>query len=93
MGGKRANQSHKSLMRQNVNKTILLLYFFRWYRARVQGTRPGNEYDVFYVDYGDREWITGNRVKPPWREILQLPLQAIECSLGNVVPLGKTRQE
>ena len=53
------------------------------------GSRPDDEYDVFYVDFGDREWVTGDRIVPAWSSILQLPLQAIECSLSNVQPLGK----
>ena len=53
------------------------------------GSRPDNEYDVFYVDFGDQEWVTGDRILPAWGSILQLPLQAIECSLVNVQPLGK----
>ncbi|KAL9974651.1 hypothetical protein ACROYT_G011712 [Oculina patagonica] len=57
-----------------------------WYRARVLGSRPDNEYDVFYVDFGDREWVTADRIVPAWTSILQLPLQAIECSLVNVDP-------
>ena len=53
------------------------------------GSRPEDEYDVFYVDFGDREWVTADRIVPAWKSILQLPLQAIECSLVNVDPLGK----
>lgn len=60
----------------------------QWYRARVMGSRPDDEYDVYYVDFGDREWVTGDRIVPAWNSILQLPLQAIECSLINVQPLG-----
>ena len=61
----------------------------RWYRARVMGSRPDDEYDVFYVDFGDREWVTRDRIVPAWSGILQLPLQAIECSLVNVQPIGE----
>ena len=53
------------------------------------GSRPGDEYDVFYVDFGDREWVTRDRIVPAWSGILQLPLQAIECSLVNVQPIGE----
>ena len=57
------------------------------------GSRPENEYDVFYVDFGDREWISADRIVPAWKSILQLPLQAIECSLVNVAPLGKCTKD
>lgn len=53
------------------------------------GSRPDNEYDVFFVDFGDQEWVTADRIVPAWSSILQLPLQAIECSLVNVQPVGK----
>lgn len=56
------------------------------------GSRPENEYDVFYVDFGDREWVTADRIVPAWKSILQLPLQAIECSLVNVDPRGKSKE-
>ncbi|KAJ7374524.1 hypothetical protein OS493_004862 [Desmophyllum pertusum] len=67
--------------------TIGSLCVAQWYRARVLGSRPENEYDVFYVDFGDREWVTADRIVPGWRSILQLPLQAIECSLVNMDPV------
>ena len=41
------------------------------------------------MDFGDREWVTSDRIVPAWNSILQLPLQAIECSLVNVGALGK----
>ena len=44
---------------------------------------------MFYVDFGDREWVTADRIVPAWNGILQLPLQAVECSLVRVEPLGK----
>ena len=44
---------------------------------------------MFYVDVGDREWVTADRIVPAWNGILQLPLQAVECSLVRVEPLGK----
>ena len=53
------------------------------------GSRPDNEYDVFFVDFGDQEWVTGDKIAPAWSSILQLPLQAVECSLVDVQPFGK----
>ena len=41
------------------------------------------------MDFGDREWVTADRIVPAWNDILQLPLQAVECSLVHVEPLGK----
>lgn len=59
-----------------------------WYRGLVMGSRPGNEYDVFFVDFGDQEWVTGDKIISAWSSILQIPLQAVECSLGNVQASG-----
>lgn len=53
------------------------------------GSRPDDEYDVFYVDFGYREWVTRDRIVQAWSGILQLPLQAIECALVNVQPIGE----
>ena len=53
------------------------------------GSRPDDEYDVFFVDFGDQEWVTGDKIAPAWSSILQLPLQAVECSLVDVQPFGK----
>ncbi len=44
----------------------------RWYRAKILSIRPDREYDVFFVDYGDREWITQDRVAPMRPEYLQV---------------------
>lgn len=51
---------------------ITFFFFSRWYRAKIFSIRPGGEYDVFYVDYGDREWITKDRIMPAWSDILQV---------------------
>ena len=74
---------------ENLISNFFSLCKNRWYRARVMGSRPDDEYDVFYVDFGDREWVTRDRIVPAWSGILQLPLQAIECSLVNVQPIGE----
>lgn len=60
----------------------------KWYRGLVMGSRPDDEYDVFFVDFGDQEWVTGDKIAPAWSGILQLPLQAVECSLVDVQPFG-----
>ena len=48
------------------------VFLSRWYRAKIFSIRPEREYDVFYVDYGDREWVTEDRVRPAWTDILQV---------------------
>ncbi|XP_065064666.1 putative ATP-dependent RNA helicase TDRD12 [Rhopilema esculentum] len=60
----------------------------KWYRARVLEINEDNEYHVFYVDHGDREWIPSSRLWKAWPEILELPFQAVECSLVQISPKG-----
>jgi hypothetical protein len=44
----------------------------RWYRAKILSIGPEGEYDVFFVDYGDRQWITRDRIAPIRPEYLQV---------------------
>ena len=42
---------------------------------------------VFYVDYGNSEWVPSSDVHDIQQEFLHLPLQAIECRLAGARPL------
>ena len=42
---------------------------------------------VFYVDYGNAEWLPKCDVRTPKPEFLHLPFQAIECHLYGVTPI------
>lgn len=53
-----------------------------WYRAMVS-TVHGNSVEVFYVDYGNSEVLSLERVKKLKPEFVELPAQAIQCSLPN----------
>lgn len=68
----------------------------KWYRAQVVGILP-NEYnprdvvlDVFFVDYGDSQYVNPNEVYGLHMDYLTLRFQAIECFLANVKPLNPT---
>lgn len=68
----------------------------KWYRAQVVGILP-NEYnprdvvlDVFFVDYGDSQYVNPNEVYSLHMDFLTLRFQAIECFLANVKPLYPT---
>ena len=70
----------------------------KWFRARIiEVTEASDEYindfdeveqiRVFYVDYGlshTVDMISIREIKPTF---LQLPFQAVECSLGRVMPI------
>lgn len=43
---------------------------------------------VFFVDYGNSEWIRESHVKRMLPHFLHLPFQALECFLGNVEPMS-----
>ncbi|CAG9788578.1 unnamed protein product [Diatraea saccharalis] len=67
----------------------------RWYRARVHDILP-NEYDatkqvadVFYVDYGDSEYVAVEELCELRADLLRLRFQAMECFLAGVKPAGK----
>ena len=47
-------------------------FSFRWYRGKILSIRPEREYDVFFVDYGDREWVTEDRIAVMRPEYLQV---------------------
>lgn len=53
------------------------------------GSRFGNEYDVFFVDFGDQEWVIGDKIILVWSSIFQIFLQVVECFFGNVQVSGR----
>lgn len=55
----------------------------RFYRARVVDNTD-MQLCVFYVDYGNKEWVSGSDVRAIEPKYLHLPFQAIECVLANV---------
>lgn len=55
----------------------------RFYRARVLDYSHG-KFFVFYVDHGNREWVSKSNVCGIERKYLHLPFQAIHCVLANV---------
>eukprot|EP00057_Strongylocentrotus_purpuratus_P024429 XP_011678903.1 PREDICTED: uncharacterized protein LOC100892150 isoform X2 [Strongylocentrotus purpuratus] len=56
-----------------------------WYRARVVDVdAEANTVQVFYVDYGNCEWLVRSKVRPAMPQFLHLPFQAVECFLGGI---------
>ena len=45
---------------------------------------------VFYLDFGNTEWISARDTFEILPQFLHLPFQAIECFLHNVEPVGDT---
>lgn len=55
-----------------IYKSVYTL-FWRWYRAKILGVNESScEYDIFFVDHGDREWIGKSKVVPAWPDIISV---------------------
>jgi hypothetical protein len=44
-----------------------------------------SEVEVFYIDYGNHERVTVDRLRPLPPDLLELPAQAFMCSLSKVL--------
>ncbi|XP_022098101.1 uncharacterized protein LOC110983278 isoform X2 [Acanthaster planci] len=58
----------------------------RWNRVQIIDVLGDDRYEIFYLDYGDREEVAKDWLHPAWNNILMLPFQAIQCSLTNISP-------
>ena len=68
---------------------IIISYTDRWNRGKVtQVLEEENQVDVFFVDYGDSEFISCNDIMPLPVVLRRLPFQAIECSCLDIEPAG-----
>lgn len=68
-------------------------YDSKWYRARIVGILP-NEFDprnvvldLFFLDYGDSEYVQPHEVFEIRTDFLTLRFQAIECFLAYCQPM------
>ncbi|XP_042641190.1 tudor and KH domain-containing protein-like isoform X1 [Tyto alba] len=57
-----------------------------WYRARVLGTLPNGNLDLYYVDFGDNGEAPPEALRALRSDFLSLPFQALECSLAGIGP-------
>ncbi|KAL5457692.1 hypothetical protein EMCRGX_G034978 [Ephydatia muelleri] len=53
----------------------------RWYRGVVMSC-DGERNEVFFLDYGDTEWICSDLCYKLPKNMLEVPIQAIECKLN-----------
>lgn len=62
----------------------------KWYRGRVVDCEPELErVKVFFVDYGNSEWVKEHYVRPMEARFMHLPFQAVECFL-NIEPVNSS---
>ena len=61
----------------------------QWYRAQVLSVYPeSNEVEVFFIDYGNSETTSIQKLLRTTQKIGELPPQAYQASLSNVEPNG-----
>lgn len=76
--------------------TAMFKYDSKWYRAEVVGILP-NEFDprnvvldLYFLDYGDSEFVQPHEVYEIRTDFLTLRFQAIECFLAHCQPAYPT---
>ena len=60
-----------------------------WYRGRVLGENQG-QYEVFFIDYGNSEFVPLQNIRKANDHFLQLAPQAFECELNQLEKLKGT---
>ncbi|XP_041123566.1 tudor domain-containing protein 1 isoform X2 [Polyodon spathula] len=59
----------------------------QWYRATVLSYTSKDRVCVGYIDFGNCEELSVDRIRPVSEKFLQLPMQAIPCALAGVKPM------
>ncbi|KAM3959678.1 tudor and KH domain-containing protein homolog isoform 2-T2 [Aphomia sociella] len=92
--GNKDNRAAHALAQVSVGQVVAAVFRHdgRWYRARIHDLRP-NEFDasqqvadVFFVDYGDSEYVATHELCELRADLLRLRFQAMECFLAGVQP-------
>ncbi|CAE1166703.1 TDRD1_4_6_7 [Acanthosepion pharaonis] len=57
----------------------------QWYRARITEVNDtSNAVKVFFVDFGNVQWIPEKHIQPIQPQFIHLPHQAVECCLDGI---------
>ncbi|CAH0589206.1 unnamed protein product [Chrysodeixis includens] len=95
--GNKENREAHALSHVSVGQVVAAVFRHdgRWYRARVHDIRP-NEFDasqqvadVFFLDYGDSEYVATHELCELRADLLRLRFQAMECFLAGVRPAAE----
>ncbi|XP_023223782.1 tudor domain-containing protein 1-like [Centruroides sculpturatus] len=56
-----------------------------WYRGRIRTVNEtSKQVEIFFVDFGNCEWINKNNVEDIDEIFMEFPFQALECRLANI---------
>lgn len=58
-----------------------------WYRGRITRVVDQEFVEVFYLDFGNCETLPLSKVTTIGPDLLQLPPQAVLCSLSSIAPV------
>ncbi|XP_066475827.1 tudor domain-containing protein 1 isoform X2 [Tiliqua scincoides] len=61
----------------------------KWYRALVKEATSSGTFKVQFVDYGNREEVTLDKLRQISSVFLRLPFQAVRCQLAGISPINK----
>ncbi|XP_047535202.1 tudor and KH domain-containing protein homolog isoform X1 [Vanessa atalanta] len=95
--GNKENRASHALVKVSVGQVVAAVFRHdgRWYRARVMDLRP-NEFDatqqvadLFFLDYGDSEYVATHELCELRADLLRLRFQAMECFLAGVRPVNQ----
>ncbi|XP_023936241.2 tudor and KH domain-containing protein homolog isoform X2 [Bicyclus anynana] len=96
--GNKENRANHSIRKLSIGQVVAAVFRHdgRWYRARVDDIRP-NEFDatqqvadLYYLDYGDSEYVATHELCELRADLLRLRFQAMECFLAGAVPVGSS---
>ena len=65
-----------------------------WYRARITKVlKSGTAFEVLYVDFGNSEVVSSDRLRPLRQEFCKLPCQAVKCRLNGSEVYSCTKEK
>ena len=72
----------------NPGDLCLAKYDQEWFRAQVLRQTARDSFEVFFIDYGNKEVVSLSLMRPMLGEFLSLPVQVLKCGLYGV-PAGE----
>ncbi|KAH3791865.1 hypothetical protein DPMN_145356, partial [Dreissena polymorpha] len=60
-----------------------------WHRGVITGKQQAGFLEIYYVDYGNMNYVAKSTIRFLKQEFLMLPAQAIQCRLAHLQPKGQ----